>query len=98
MPELMVDNYGNYFCQKLLSSCSGDQRLAILSMIKQRFIEICCNKKGTHTIQTMFDLVNLPEEEDFIRSSLIGKVVELSLVYYLKLIFYYQDPQGTHVV
>ena len=80
MSTLMVDNYGNYFCQKLLSSCSGDQRLAILRMIRAKFIEICCNKKGTHTIQTMFDLVNLPEEEDFIRSALIGNIVTLSLV------------------
>jgi len=26
----------------------------------------------------MFDLVNLPEEEDFIRSSLIGNVITLA--------------------
>ena len=80
----MVDNYGNYFCQKLLSSCSGDQRLAILNMIKPKFNEICCNKKGTHTIQTMFDLVNLPEEEDFIRNALIGNVVTLAMVTFIK--------------
>jgi len=76
----MVDNYGNYFCQRFLSSCSGDQRLSILKMIRHRFIEICCNKKGTHTIQTMFDLVNLPEEEEFIRSALLGNVKVLSMV------------------
>jgi hypothetical protein len=57
--------------------------MAILNMIKDRFIEICCNKKGTHTIQTMFDLVNLPEEEDFIRGALIGKIFELSLVIFI---------------
>jgi hypothetical protein len=28
----------------------------------------------------MFDLVNLPEEEDFIRGALIGKIFELALV------------------
>ena len=49
-------------------------------MIQPKFIEICCNKKGTHTVQTMFDLVNLPEEEDFIRSALIGNIITLSLV------------------
>lgn len=76
----MIDNYGNYFCQRLLSSCSGDQRLAILGMIQNKFFEICCNKKGTHTIQTMFDLINLPEEEEFIRNALIGNVIRLSMV------------------
>ena len=78
LSDLMTDNYGNYFCQMLLSSCSGDQRMGILKSIKLKFIEICCNKKGTHTIQKMIDLVNLPEEEDFIRNALIGNVVRLS--------------------
>lgn len=35
----------------------------------------------------MFDLVNLPEEEEFIRNALIGNVLVLSM-----------DAQGTHVV
>ena len=85
--ELMTDSYGNYFCQKLLLSCSGNQRLSILQNMRERIIEVCCNKKGTHTIQTMVDLVNLPEEEDFIRKALRGNIVRLSL-----------DSQGTHVV
>lgn len=57
-------------------------------MIKAKFIEICCNKKGTHTIQTMFDLVNLPEEEDFIRAALMGNIVTLALVSIYQLIAY----------
>lgn len=28
----------------------------------------------------MFDLINLPEEEEFIRSALIGNVIRLSMV------------------
>jgi len=48
---------------------------------------ICCNKKGTHAIQAMFDLVNLPEEEEQIKDCIRGKVYSLAL-----------DQQGTHVV
>jgi hypothetical protein len=29
-PELMIDTYGNYFCQKLIQSCSSEQRMFIL--------------------------------------------------------------------
>ena len=29
-PELMIDTYGNYFCQKLIQSCSAEQRMFIL--------------------------------------------------------------------
>lgn len=35
----------------------------------------------------MFDLVNLPEEEEFIKNALIGNVIKLS-----------KDAQGTHVI
>jgi hypothetical protein len=76
----MVDNYGNYFCQNLLQSCSGDQRLAILKGIGDKFIEICCDRKGTHTIQKMFELVNLAEEEDYIKEALTGNIITLSKV------------------
>lgn len=47
---IMVDNYGNYFCQRLLSSCSGEQRVQILRLIESDFISICKDKRGTHTI------------------------------------------------
>jgi len=35
-PELMIDTYGNYFCQKLIQSASSDQRMFIL-----RHVIIC---------------------------------------------------------
>lgn len=83
----MVDNYGNYFCQKLLSTCSCDQRLFILTIIQEHFIKICCNKKGTHTIQSMFDLITLNQEEELIFKALKGHIVYLA-----------RDAQGAHVV
>lgn len=83
----MVDNYGNYFCQRLLQTCSSDQRLFILTIIQDQFIKICCNKKGTHTIQSMFDLITLPQEEELIIKALRGNVVYLA-----------RDAQGAHVV
>jgi len=32
----------------------------------------------------MFELVNLPEEEDFIREALVGNVIKLSKVSFVK--------------
>jgi len=61
--------------------------LTILYAIREKFIEICCNKKGTHTIQSMFELINLPEEIDLISVTLKGNIIELA-----------KNPQGTHVV
>jgi len=38
--QLMMDKYGNYFCQELLHSCSGHQRLHILQKIEENFIQV----------------------------------------------------------
>jgi hypothetical protein len=86
-PWIMVDNYGNYFCQRLLSSCSGEQRVQILRLIQSDFISICTDKRGTHTIQTIIDTLSIPEEEKILKNCLVGKVFELSI-----------DQQGTHVI
>jgi pumilio RNA-binding family len=85
--DLMMDNYANYFCQRLLQTCTPLQRFEILQAIERKFISICCNKKGTHTIQSMFDTINMPEEFTLIISTLRGNIVKLS-----------KDPQGNHVV
>jgi hypothetical protein len=39
--------------------------MIILESIAKDFIIICCNKKGTHTIQKFIDLANLEAEEKF---------------------------------
>jgi hypothetical protein len=33
-PKIMVDLYGNYFCQKLLQACSAEQRIIILNYVR----------------------------------------------------------------
>jgi Pumilio-family RNA binding repeat len=80
LPEIMVDNYGNYFCQKLLTNCSADQRMQILERISEDFVSICCDKRGTHTVQTFIDLVNLEKEIKYFQRVLHGHVADLSLV------------------
>jgi hypothetical protein len=36
-PKLMIDLYGNYFCQKLIQSCSAEQRISILNYVNNFF-------------------------------------------------------------
>jgi len=87
LSRIMIDRYGNYFCQKLLSMCDTKQRSWILELIRKDFTKICCDQRGTHTIQTIFDTLSLPDEEKYIESVLRGKISFLSM-----------DQQGTHVV
>lgn len=85
----MIDNYGNYFCQRLLSTCSPSQRISILNhlQISGKFVEICKDKKGTHTVQSFLDVMTMEEEEKLFAANIKGFVYELSM-----------DPQATHVV
>lgn len=78
--ELMIDTYGNYFCQKLIQSCSYEQRLLILSDISNDFTFIACNPSGTHSIQTMIEIINMPSEEELLRKIIKTHILILSFV------------------
>jgi DNA-binding transcriptional regulator/RsmH inhibitor MraZ len=83
----MIDRYGNYFFQELISKCNSEQRLQILKSINTNFIEICTDKKGTHTVQRLIDMVSTSEEEKALGECIQGQVVKLAM-----------DAQGTHVM
>ena len=56
-------------------------------MIEHDFIDICCYKQGTHTIQTVFDNITTHEEESFIENALKGNIYKLSTVSNLWLVW-----------
>lgn len=75
--EIMIDRYGNYFFQELIRKCDAEQRLSIFQNINANFIQICTDKKGTHTVQKLIDMVNTPEEEKALNECIDGQVVRL---------------------
>jgi len=50
----------------LLHNCSHEQRVKVLSSIS--FFEVVQNKKGTHAIQKMIDLMTLEQEKSLLMS------------------------------
>jgi hypothetical protein len=87
MHDLMVDAYGNYFCQKLLQSSSSAQRHNILNVLRPNFLKISCDKKGTHSMQCLIEMINMPEEENELKEGIKTHIVALAF-----------DPNGTHVL
>jgi hypothetical protein len=85
--DVMTDTYGNYFIQKLIQSTSTLQRIFILKAIKNDFVKIGCSQSGTHSLQSLIEIINLPEEEELIKSSIYDSLMKLSL-----------DTNGTHVI
>lgn len=85
--ELMVDSYGNYFCQKLLQSSSSKQRLYLLKKISPYIVAISCDKRGTHSMQSLIQLINMEEEEKTLEKAINDYIIQLSF-----------DANGTHVL
>ena len=85
--KIMVDTYGNYFCQKMFQICSNEQRILILEYIQNEFIEISKSASGTHVIQAILGLISTEDEIKTVINCI--KNHELELAY---------DNNGTHVL
>ena len=58
----MCLEYGNYFFQKLIKKLNIQQKLAIYQIIEPEFLVIATNKCGTHSIQSLMDIIETPFE------------------------------------
>eukprot|EP00347_Sterkiella_histriomuscorum_P005046 403358108 len=84
---LMSDSYGNYFCQKLMQSSSSAQRLKILNVLRPNILLISRDKKGTHSMQCLIEMINMPEEEEELKKGIQDHIIDLAF-----------DGNGTHVL
>jgi hypothetical protein len=78
--DLMTDIYGNYFCQKLIQCCSAEQRMFILRHIMKDFTVIGCNNSGTHALQSLIEIINMPGEEELVKEAVRDNILTLSFV------------------
>jgi hypothetical protein len=85
--KLMSDIYGNYFCQKLYSLSSFEQRMTILENIKDIFVSISKTKAGSHAAQSIIEHASTLEEKNKIMSFIRNLEMEMAL-----------DTEGTHVL
>ena len=60
--QIMCQDYGNYFFQKLIKKLNIQQRLNIYEIIEREFLVIATNKCGTHSIQSLMDIIETPFE------------------------------------
>ena len=85
--DITLDKYGNYFTQKLIQICVPSQRLKIIQNLNGRFIEIANSSFGTHPLQNLMEIVNMPEEKKLILKYILGNETVLSF-----------DIKGTHIL
>ena len=60
--QIMCLEYGNYFFQKLIKKLNIQQKLNIYQIIEPEFLVIATNKCGTHSIQSLLDVIETPFE------------------------------------
>jgi hypothetical protein len=89
LPELIVDSYANYFCQKLYATLTFKDRLLFLDKISPCIVEMCKTKIGTFTFQTFIEHFTTDEEKKAVGDIFKGNIAEMCLVKYYLLINFF---------
>lgn len=55
--------------------------------MKPHILEISCDKKGTHSMQCLIEMINMPEEEEELKNGIQDHIIDLAF-----------DSNGTHVL
>jgi hypothetical protein len=66
LPEfhnLIIDSYGNYFCQKFYHYVSFEDKLMILRQLRKYLIQISNSEIGTYPLQSIIERLHYPEEK-----------------------------------
>jgi|LauGreDrversion4_2_1035121.scaffolds.fasta_scaffold1229923_1 hypothetical protein len=46
----------------------------------QEFTEISCNASGTHALQSLIEIINMPGEEELVKEAVKDNILTLSFV------------------
>jgi hypothetical protein len=85
--ELLIDQYANYFCQKLFDHLDPMDRIIFLQGISGKMLKISNNKIGTYPLQAIIEKSSSDTERDIILEGVKEILLELCV-----------DSQGVHVV
>lgn len=75
LKDIMISN--NKVSQKLFEQCTSEQRMKVINIIKDNFVDIACNKWGSFSLQALIKNISLHEEQELIKSCICGKINEL---------------------
>eukprot|EP00127_Corallochytrium_limacisporum_P004506 Clim_evm6s166 gene=Clim_evmTU6s166 len=89
LPQLMVDPFGNYLCQRLLDHSNTKERAEIVHAIRHEIVPMSLNMHGTRALQKLIEQIDLCDTES--RKVLIDEL-KTDVV---KLVI---NPSGNHVI
>jgi hypothetical protein len=86
-PDLMIDPFGNYLCQKLLEVCDPAQLGMVIEIVSPTIVDISLNAHGTRSVQKLIEVSCKTPFIAKIVAALKNSVVNLA-----------QDLNGNHVI
>jgi len=84
LPDVMMNQFGNYLCQKLIDVCSVNDIRKVVNCILPQIVEISMDNHGTRVIQTLIetlarDHLSLHAEIGQIINELSQSIYEMSV-------------------
>lgn len=77
---LMLDEYGNYFMQKLFSVCEPNQiSLLLKTLSPQTFLHVAQHPRGTHSLQKLINFAKNEEDKVCLTKLVESRVIALAL-------------------
>ncbi|KAI3465291.1 hypothetical protein Pfo_021954 [Paulownia fortunei] len=88
--DLMRNQFGSQFVQKLFVACNEDQRTRIIMALTKfpfKLISVCLNSYGARAMQKLLEKLITPQQISFVVSGLSPGAIALAT-----------DPNGQHVI
>ncbi|CDW82681.1 pumillio protein 3 [Stylonychia lemnae] len=92
--EILIDQYGNYFCQKLFLKINDQQKHRLLQTLKEpfsntknKFLGVAKDSRGTHSLQGFLESIN---KSQF--NQIVGEILHKDLLKYA------YNKHATHVL
>ena len=55
----------------------------------KEFTDISCNASGTHALQSMIEIINMPGEEELVKEAVKDDIFRLSYVIFIEIFLFY---------
>lgn len=72
----MVDQFGNYLCQKIIEVCNDNELKQLVNVIIPSIVKIIMNIHGTRSIQTLIDI--LSKNLDFFNEEISRIILQIT--------------------
>lgn len=87
LPQIITNNFGNYFCQEIITYISKSDRVKVWEILRRKLKNYCTHQFANHCIQALVEMTEDLEEEKRVICYLIPHFDQLAF-----------NSNGTHIL